>query len=161
MTDARIEIRSARAKDVIPLRHAVLRAHQRLDEAQYPGDDDPRSLHLVAGDGDTIVGVISVFPEPLPPELATALDVSASTPSWRIRGMAVAPDRQDEGIGRRMLVEALEELEDEPERWTWCNARTTTSGFYEALGFRVVGEAFDIEGIGEHLRLVLPTPSAG
>ena len=32
----------------------------------------------------------------------------------------------------------------------WCNARMVAIRFYKSLGFKIIGDIFNIEGIGPH-----------
>ncbi len=32
----------------------------------------------------------------------------------------------------------------------WCNARLLAVNFYKSVGFKIIGELFDIEAIGPH-----------
>jgi len=48
------------------------------------------------------------------------------------------------------VVEALNAVRTADGDLLWCNARTSASGFYTRLGFAVVGEAFELPGIGPH-----------
>lgn len=88
--------------------------------------------------------------------------------SGKLVQMAVDPQRQGEGIGRK-LVAALERRALAPEEagglgYTelYCHARDHAIGFYASLGWEPRGERFDEVGI-EHQKLVLaahPAPSA-
>ena len=56
--------------------------------------------------------------------------------------MAVDPSRQGEGIGRAVLDAGLARLAAAGVPLLWANARDGALGFYEALGFRAVGDSF-------------------
>ncbi|MEE3180004.1 MAG: GNAT family N-acetyltransferase [Verrucomicrobiota bacterium] len=60
----------------------------------------------------------------------------------KLRQMAVEPEQQGAGVGRRLLggVEKIL-ITDEVDRIE-LNARDAAVGFYERLGFRKVGEEF-------------------
>lgn len=135
-------ITSADAATVRPLRHAVLRPHQTLADCVYPGDDEPESFHLVARDGQLVVGVASVYRQ--------SEDGSSDGDSWRLRGMATDPAYRGRGIGRRVLTECLRRVRAAGGAELWCNARTTAAGFYEGLGFQARGPDFELPGIGPH-----------
>ena len=128
------------AEETRPLRSLVLRPGKPLTEVVYPGDDAAGTLHLgVRGDNGNVLAVASFFREPwadLP-----------ETPGYRLRGMAVQPDLRGTGIGRALLLEGLERLCLDPAvELVWCNARVTAIGFYERLGFAVLGEPFLVPG---------------
>ena len=50
-----MEVRAVDIAAVRPLRHRVLRPHQRLEDVAWTGDGDPLALHLAALDGDEVV----------------------------------------------------------------------------------------------------------
>lgn len=143
---------SLTAADVRPLRSEVLRPGQPPDSLVYPGDDAPGSLHagtLVDGE---IVGIATVYPEPMPPESAAALPDVDFDPSnaFRLRGMATRATFQGSGLGRAVLTRCIEHVREAGADVLWCNARIGALGFYERLGFSTVGDEFDIAGIGPH-----------
>lgn len=137
-----IDIRPISAVQARPLRQAVLRPHQAPDQLVYPGDDGPDSWHVGASLNDQLIGIASVYQEPPPNETPAGL--------WRLRGMAVLPGMQGQGLGRLLLQACLDHVTARGGKALWCNARTSASGFYRALGFEAVGEVFELDGIGPH-----------
>src|SRR5580698_8562423 len=93
----------------------------------------PGIHHFGAYDGDELVGCATVFP--------SAYD--GEPDAWQLRGMAVVPDRQGQGIGAIVLAEAIETVRASGASLLWANARVTALRFYERLGFDVVGEVYD------------------
>jgi ribosomal protein S18 acetylase RimI-like enzyme len=136
------DIRPIPAAETRPLRHVVLRPHQRPEELVYPGDEAPDTLHLGLYVEGQQLGVASLYREPRPG--------SSSPTEWRLRGMAVLSAHQGRGYGAALLRACLEHSAAHGCTRLWCNARTTASGFYRALGFVVEGEAFELPGIGPH-----------
>ena len=52
---------------------------------------------------------------------------------------------------RQVLHGSMEYLKKESDvEIFWCNARVTAFGFYEKMGFTILGEAFDIPNLGPH-----------
>ncbi|HQW86517.1 MAG TPA: GNAT family N-acetyltransferase, partial [Flavobacteriales bacterium] len=100
------------------------------------------SFHLGAWADDALVGIASIYAE-------ACAALPAAKP-YRLRGMAVHPDRRGLGVGALLVVEALNAVRTADGDLLWCNARTSASGFYTRLGFAVVGEAFELPGIGPH-----------
>jgi GNAT superfamily N-acetyltransferase len=123
-------VRVASADEVRPLRMAVLRPGQPLRVADY--DELPETRHVAAFAGDVVVGCATVFPAPYE-------DISDA---WQLRGMAVAADRQGTGLGAAVLLGAIDLVRVARAPLLWANARTSALGFYERLGFEVVGEEF-------------------
>ena len=94
-----------------------------------------------------VVGCVTLLPK------ATS---AGSPPSGKLAQMAVDPQRQGEGIGRRLVIEvekrAFAELGLER---VYCHAQVTAVGFYEQLGWTIEGEKFIEAGI-EHYVMVSP-----
>jgi GNAT superfamily N-acetyltransferase len=125
-----LAVREATAGEVLALRMAVLRPGLAVEPGDY--DHFSETRHIAAVDGDMVVGCATVFPSPFQ-DVATA---------WQLRGMAVAADRQGQGIGALVLMGAIDLVRAAGAPLLWANARTTALAFYERLGFRVVGEEY-------------------
>jgi GNAT superfamily N-acetyltransferase len=129
-----VSIREVAVEAVLPLRHEVLRATRPFDSAKAKQDRDPATLHLAAFVDDSIVGVLTQFPD------ATSLAPGAV--AERFRGMAVAPWWQGRGIGRQLMRAVRDLARARGADLLWANGRDTALPFYESLGFHVVGEGF-------------------
>jgi GNAT superfamily N-acetyltransferase len=129
------------------LRQSVLRPHQTLSEMQYPGDEDESSRHFGAWEDKTLLGIASLYKEALP-EIPGTL-------GWRLRGMAVAPERRGQGIGAQLVEACIAYARKEGGRVLWCNAREGALPFYLGLKFRSLKGPYDLPGIGPHFLLVL------
>jgi len=144
----RLPIVDITAEQTREVRRAVLRPHQAASELVYPGDDDMESVHLGVIDGESIVAILSMY--------HTARE--GVTSGWRIRGMASVAGVggvRGKGYGRELVEMARERAWAIDRSEVWCNARESAFGFYEKLGFVVVGDLFEIEGIGVHAVMVL------
>ena len=137
-----IHIQPITAVQTHPLRLTVLRPGYPPDAAVFPGDDAPHARHFGAFSGDALLGVASVYREAMPGEAALT--------DWRLRGMAVAPECRGQGYGRALVIACLEDVRWQGGTHLWCNARTTARAFYERLGFKTLGEEFDIPSVGPH-----------
>ncbi|RDV37131.1 GNAT family N-acetyltransferase [Bradymonadaceae bacterium TMQ3] len=138
---------------ILPLRTRVLRPHLAPGRlAHFEGDDHPHTRHFAAWRGEEVVGVLSLFQNPMP---------GNTPPAWQLRGMAVAPEVQGQGVGGRLLEHALtrQALADPTITWVWCNARQRAVPFYERHGFAIVSPLFDIEGVGPHVRMARTLPT--
>lgn len=133
-------IRRGTAAEVIDVRHAVLRPGRPRATAVFSGDDAPDTRHWVAEVEGRVVGVASVMAAPAPDGLPA---------SWQLRGMAVLPELQGRHVGAELLRAVQADVADP----LWCNARAAVEGFYAGLGWRGVGELFEIEPIGPHRRM--------
>lgn len=147
-------VRRISAAETRPLRHRVLRAGQSFEQTIYSRDDHPETLHLGAFDeSGELVGITSMYREPRPHRHDRF--------AWRLRGMATLPEVRGEGYGKEMLAACVEHVARAGGGELWCNARLPVVGFYRRAGFEVVGEPFDIDGIGPHVVMVRQVAPAG
>lgn len=104
------------------------------------GDEDPASSHLLAIEGERVVGY-------------TRLIVHGD--EAQIRHVAVAFDRQRTGIGSALIEEACRKAAAHGARRVHLNARLPAVPFYERLGFvAVTGEPFPSGRTGQlHVRM--------
>ena len=80
-----VRVRRCGPEDVISLRRVVLRPHMSTDEARYPIDDSPDTVHFCAEDADgRVISVVTLLKEP-PPWRPGHPD------GWHLRGMATEP----------------------------------------------------------------------
>ncbi len=145
-----------------PLRQAVLRPHQEVGDQQLGDDDGPLTATVAAmTEGGVVVGTGRVAPEAPPPGLAHR--VGAGATSWRLRAMAVSPDRRSQGIGGLVLARLIDHVAGHGGGLLWCNARLPAVSFYARSGFAVHGDAWEEPDIGPHVlmwRTVSPDPDA-
>jgi GNAT superfamily N-acetyltransferase len=125
-----IEIRRATADEVRPLRRDVLRPGGTLDPPPY--DLAPATIHIGAFDDGAVVGCVTIFPAPLDDEPL----------AWQLRGMAVDPAYQGQGIGRLVLDAATDAAESADVPLIWANGRVSALPFYRRLGWVAIGEVF-------------------
>ncbi len=147
---AMIRVRRAASEEVIDLRHEVLRSGLPRKTAIFPGDDAPGTAHVVAVDGDDIVGCATI--------VASAWE---GKPAWQLRGMAVRPGCQRAGVGGMMLQQLHRLAQDAPEgaQALWCNARSPAVGFYERHGWTIASDEFVIETAGPHYKMTFKLPA--
>jgi GNAT superfamily N-acetyltransferase len=113
------------------LRRQLLRADRPDLDLRMPDDDAVGAFHLaVLHDDGNAVGVITLTP--------SAPDFDARAPAYRIRQMAVAQDRQGNGIGALLFAAAVTRLRAQGVATLWAESRNTSLGFYLAHGMRVV-----------------------
>ena len=117
--------------------------------ATYP-DIDARAEHFVAildhPTGSRVVGCALLIPDYPAPGVG------------KLMQMAVDPQRQGEGIGRRLVVEVERRAFGELGlREVFCHAQNPAMGFYRALGWEADPEEFSEAGIPHHrMRIVQP-----
>jgi GNAT superfamily N-acetyltransferase len=139
-----LAIRRAAAAELVDLRHIVLRQGLPREEAMFAGDELPTSRHYGAFQGDRCVACATLH-----------LNEWQGAPAWQLRGMATDPSVRGKGIGRALLAFMDRDLlaDDAPVRQLWCNARTPAAGFYQALGWTICSDVFDIPTAGPHYRM--------
>ena len=126
-----------------PLRHKVLRPHLPLEASCYLSDNDLGAIHFTLKKDDTILSIASLYYE--------SLEAMPNKNAYRLRGMATEPAKQRKGFGTMVLHGAMDHLKKETDvEILWCNARVTAFGFYEKMGFTILGEIFDIPNLGPH-----------
>jgi GNAT superfamily N-acetyltransferase len=128
---------------IIDLRHAALRQGLPRESAEFDGDRGPGAIHYGAYDGAKLVGCTTLH-----------LSQWEGEPAWQLRGMAVADDYRNKGVGRLLLEEVDRGVSQSPVRLLWCNARVPASGFYQKHGWLVVSEVFEIPTAGPHVRMI-------
>jgi GNAT superfamily N-acetyltransferase len=123
----------------------VLRAGQPISAAQFAGDDAADTHHFGAFGGGAVVGCLTF--------LLNSLD---GEPAWQLRGMVTDPAFTGRGVGSQLLAFAEQALRSERPDIVllWCNARVPAAGFYRRLGWRAVSDAFVIDPIGPHVKMV-------
>jgi predicted GNAT family N-acyltransferase len=104
-------------------------------EGDRDGLDD-EAVHLVAVEGDEVVGTCRLLIEPG----GTA----------RFGRLCVRPSARGTGVGGLLLAEAGREARAAGARRIGMHAQTDALSLYRRAGFRPYGERFDEEGI-EHL----------
>jgi len=139
-----IEIRPITAEATRPLRGKVLRPHQPAAALIYPGDDDPRAVHVGAFRDGALIGIASFAPEAFPRH------ADAASP-FRLRGMATEAGLRGLGIGAAVLEAGLTLARGHGALLVWCNARVPAESFYRRRGFAREGAVFDLPEIGPHV----------
>lgn len=123
------------AEAVRPYRLAWLRRGTASEVVEFPGDDDPGTVHLLATAPDgTAAGVATWMPVASPDR--------PGEPALQLRGMAVDPTRRRQGVGRALIDAGMALAAERGLAWVWANARDSALAFYTAAGFAVVGEGF-------------------
>jgi ribosomal protein S18 acetylase RimI-like enzyme len=115
-----------------------------------PDSEPERAYAVGAFEGDELVAVGLIGPDP-----------GRSEASWRVRGMATDPASRGRGFGTAVLAALLEHARAEQARSVWCTVRTPARSLYERAGFRVVSDEFEIPDIGPHFVMELVLEGQG
>lgn len=132
------------ANSTIDLRTRVLRPGQPIELCHYPEDNLASTFHVgvmnqkgqVICNGTFMQQTHEHFPE-------------AKLP-YRLRGMATDPLFQKQGLGSLVIHKALAILNEKKSDLLWFNARISAEEFYTKLGFKPIGEIFEIPSVGPH-----------
>ena len=139
------------AAETIAVRWPVLRPEFPRETAVFDGDDAPGTLHFGAFDGETLVGVASIYLAPFPAQPAPAK--REGMPAFQLRGMATLPEVRGAGFGAALLDACVAAAREKDAVLIWCNARTSAAKFYAQRGWEIVGGEFDIPTVGPHFRM--------
>lgn len=128
-------VREVPIAETRPLRQAILRPHQTLDDlaAHEPAD----AFAVGVFDGETLLSVGFVAREGEPG-------------AWRVRGMATIAEARGRGAGAAVLDALVTHARERGAQRIWCNARTPARSLYERAGFVVASDEFELPQIGPH-----------
>jgi GNAT superfamily N-acetyltransferase len=135
-----LALRAIPLADTRPLRQAVLRPHQTIEDLIAHEPEDAYAVGVF--DGDELIAVGFVGPEGEPR-------------AWRVRGMATAPAARGRGAGAAVLTALVDHAREQGATRIWCNARTPARSLYERGGFRAVSDEFELPQIGPHFVMEL------
>lgn len=129
--------------EVLQLRSEVFVVGQNCVYQDLDGTDN-QSIHLCGYVSDLLVAYCRIFP----PD-------SVIKEKCNFGRVAVAPNWQRKGIGRKLMLKTKEYLNNRwPETETLIHAQYYLKDFYSSLGFQQCGEVFDETGI-PHINMVI------
>ena len=118
------------------LRWRILRKPWGQPEGSEKDALEDSCIHMIALNTNTVVGI-------------GRLQFNSDSEA-QIRYMAVEPDYESQGIGRR-IVEALEQqTKSHNRKKIMLDAREPAVGFYEKLGYRVTEKSYLLFGSIQH-----------
>ena len=133
-----IDTRDSRYAAEVDLRYRVLRAPLGMSRQQTLSPFEDGSLHMLAVDGDVVVGCVLFRP--------------LAARQGRLYQMAVEPDRQRRGIGAQLVAALEAEVARRGFDEVVLHARAAAVGFYERAGYTVDGAPFVEVGIA-HVKM--------
>jgi len=137
-----IEIKNIPSKATYLVRQPVLRPGKPLTSCVFDGDDLESTAHFGLFYKTELAGIVSVF------ENKNSKFTEAN--QLQIRGMAVLDNCQKMGFGNLLIQKTEEYAKSKSVSLLWFNAREAAVGFYEKLGYAIIGTPFDIGDIGKH-----------
>ncbi|SNR89759.1 GNAT family N-acetyltransferase [Flavobacterium sp. ov086] len=135
-------IKEIPSKETYIVRQPVLRKGKPIESCVFEGDDLETTHHFGLFENKSLTGIISLFTKINP--------IFAEKNQAQIRGMAVLENHQKKGIGEALVKHCENYCKTNNVDLIWFNARTVAVGFYRKMNYETLGEAFDIEDVGEH-----------
>ncbi len=129
-------------EETYPIRQVVLRPNRPLETCFFDGDSLSTTHHFGAFQNENLAGIISIF--------KNNHSVFEEKNQYQIRGMAVLPEFQKYGLGKQLVLHTEEFLKQQKTELIWFNAREEAVGFYQKLGYQIIGKAFMIADVGIH-----------
>jgi len=125
-------------EEVYRIRDEVFVDEQELTDDARTDPDDRRSFHYLAMMGDQPVGTgrLTMFGR-----------------EGQVAWVAVRKEWRQHGVGKALMLAIIERAYMESATHIVLNAQTHALGFYEALGFNVVGGEFFMSGIGHQVMI--------
>jgi GNAT superfamily N-acetyltransferase len=125
----------------VDIRHRLLRAGMPRSSVAMSGDD-AAIWYAVLHEG-VVEGSAGVFAE----------DSPDGDSHHRLRAMATSELIRGSGLGRMLVDAVCERIVADGGSSVWASARTTAAEFYTRLGFEIVSDEYEVEGIGPHVRM--------
>jgi len=141
-TQLQLEINKVDAEKIRYLRHSELRKGQDFSTTSYLNDYEIDTFHMACIVDDKIVTCATFYPE-------KSIKIKSKN-AYRLRGMATDSRFTRKGYASNLIAESFKELKKRDCDMVWCNARLVAVDFYKSVGFKIIGDLFDIEGIGPH-----------
>lgn len=136
------KIKKVDSKEVLVVRHPVLRAGMPIESCIFDGDTLETTVHFGFFIDEKIIGVLSVF--------KNNNAIFQSDKQFQIRGMAILADYQKNGYGEQLIYHAENYIKNLNGELIWFNARENAVGFYKKLDYISQNKAFMIANIGVH-----------
>ena len=119
-------------------------------ETSKPTYNGRPTIELIAIEDGMVVGILDMVLDT--EELRTSF-LSKGLGAF-LKTIAVHPDYQSKGIGRKLFETALKELEHTPIEFIELYTRgdEQANNFYKKLGFELMAESYDVFGIEKGMR---------
>lgn len=131
------------SKQTYSLRYEILWQHKNnLEECGLDIDGLETTFHVGALKNGKVVSV-GTF-------LVQRNEKFEEKYQYRLRAMATSPEVRGENFGKQVIDFALVELKNREVELLWCDAREVAIGFYEKMGFKTLGDFYEVPIIGKH-----------
>lgn len=116
-------------REMVRLRNEILRRPLGMNFDETELENEKQNLHIAAYEDDQMLGCCML--------------VEDGPQTVRLRQMAVINDLQGKGVGRALMQFAENLARDRGYRKITMHARKNAIGFYEKMGYKVIGEEFE------------------
>ena len=137
------EIKQVKVKNILNLRHQVLRIGRPILTAHFEGDSLDSTMHFAAIYKSKTIGCLSLM-------YKTNSNFKEKK-AFQLRGMAVNVDYRSQSVGKQLLNYAEQQLKLKESTLIWCNVRTSAMKFYSKHGYTQFGDTFEIPDVGPHV----------
>jgi predicted GNAT family N-acyltransferase len=137
---------SALGRHLAALRMAVFVDEQRVPADMEVDEYDPVAVHLAGIEDGAVVATLRLVSQQVDGEKIL-----------KIGRVAVAKSRRNSGLGRQLMLAAIEHARTHGYRACVLTSQVQVIGFYEKLGFVAHGPVFDDCGI-DHRAMRLDPP---
>lgn len=135
-------IKKVNASNIRRTRHRNLRQGKPYSTTSYKRDEEKNTFHLACILNKEIISCATFYPE--------NNNFFPNQKAYRLRGMATDNKYRNRGIGKKIMLQAFEEIKKKEGTLLWCNSRLVAVEFYKKLGLKIIGNQFDISEIGPH-----------
>lgn len=137
-----LQIKHIGLNETYVVRHPVLREGKPISSCAFEGDDLDSTIHIGAFHHNDLIAVTTF--------MKNGHQIHLFKNAYQLRGMAVIQNYQGKGVGKILLNFGETSLVEKQVSILWMNAREKAVPFYKKLGFKVIGNVFDIPEIGNH-----------
>lgn len=135
-------IKEITALETFSVRQPVLRPGKPIETCHFDGDNLPTTKHFGVFEDEILAGVITV--------LENNSILFDKKKQFQIRGMAVLDSFQKKGLGKDLVIAVEKYVENQKGELIWFNARMIAVEFYKKMGYKTIGEIFEINDVGPH-----------
>lgn len=137
------DVKTISSAETYPLRLSVLWPHlNELNECSLAIDDVEGTFHVGAFKDEELVSVGTFL-----------IDFNKEfkhKKQYRLRAMASSTKVRGQNFGKKIIDFAIQKLKNEKIDLLWCDAREVALGFYEKMGFKMIGNFYEVKNIGPH-----------
>ncbi|HLV15244.1 MAG TPA: GNAT family N-acetyltransferase [Xanthomarina sp.] len=135
-------IKQISAQETYVIRQSILRKGKPINTCIFDGDLEENTFHLGLFCKSELIGVASF--------MNNKFHLFSEDKQYQLRGMAILKNFQHQGLGKRLIQEGENILNERKADLLWFNAREVALEFYKSNGYLIFGDAFNIPDIGVH-----------